>query len=63
MIISPSDHVTHLHQSGMPMVLIDRQVPGLKVDTVLVDNEHGSAEAWPATSERSAKPENPSTDP
>ncbi|TCO54755.1 hypothetical protein EV192_10843 [Actinocrispum wychmicini] len=45
------------------MVLIDRQVPGLKVDTVLVDNEHGSAEAWPATSERSAKPENPSTDP
>lgn len=47
-IISPSDraeNLTHLHESGTPMVLIDRKVDGLRVDSVLVDNEHGSAEA------------------
>ncbi|HZO68553.1 MAG: LacI family DNA-binding transcriptional regulator [Kribbellaceae bacterium] len=47
-VISPSgsaDGVQQLHDAGVPMVVIDRHLDGIEVDTVLVDNEHGAAEA------------------
>jgi LacI family transcriptional regulator len=47
-VISPSgstDSVLPLHQAGTPMVLIDRHLDGIEVDTVLVDNEYGATEA------------------
>ena len=45
-IISPtpsSPHVRRLMDAGVPVVVIDRQLPDTPVDTVLVDNEHGAA--------------------
>ena len=45
-IISPtpsSPHVRRLMDAGVPVVVIDRQLPETPVDTVLVDNEHGAA--------------------
>ncbi len=47
-IISPSGDaggVRKLRDANTPVVLIDRELPGVKVDSVLVDNEHGAAEA------------------
>lgn len=47
-VISPSgtpDGVRQLHEAGTPMVLIDRHLDGVEVDTVLVDNEYGATEA------------------
>jgi LacI family transcriptional regulator len=47
-IVSPSgqaEGVKRLLDAGTPVVLIDREVPGVNVDSVLVDNEHGAAEA------------------
>lgn len=47
-IISPSgqaEGVQRLIEAGTPVVVIDREVPGVTVDSVLVDNEHGAAEA------------------
>jgi LacI family transcriptional regulator len=44
-IISPSGGAAHVHQllqAGVPVVVIDRELPGVSVDTVLVDNEHGA---------------------
>jgi LacI family transcriptional regulator len=44
-IISPSGragHVNRLVDARVPVVVIDRQVNGAHVDTVLVDNEHGA---------------------
>ncbi|MEV0582587.1 LacI family DNA-binding transcriptional regulator [Nonomuraea sp. NPDC050310] len=44
-IISPSGRATHVNrlvEAGVPVVMIDRQVRGSSVDTVLVDNEHGA---------------------
>jgi LacI family transcriptional regulator len=44
-IISPthrSGHVGRLLAAGAPVVAIDREVEGARVDTVLVDNEHGA---------------------
>ncbi len=32
------DHIIAAHRTGPPMVLLDRPVPGLKIDTVQVDN-------------------------
>ncbi|GAA4674439.1 LacI family DNA-binding transcriptional regulator [Phytohabitans rumicis] len=45
-IISPSgraNHVNRLVDARVPVVVIDRQVSGAHVDTVLVDNEHGAS--------------------
>jgi LacI family transcriptional regulator, galactose operon repressor len=47
-IISPSgrtESLAELYTSSTPTVLIDRRVEGAFVDAVLVDNEHGAAEA------------------
>jgi LacI family transcriptional regulator len=47
-IISPttdSPHVSRLLDAGVPVVVIDRQMAGTAVDTVLVDNEHGARQA------------------
>lgn len=48
-IISPSsnrvDDVKLLLDSGCPVVVIDRELHGLRTDTVLVDNEHGAEQA------------------
>jgi len=47
-IISPSgwsDSVRELHESTTPMVVIDRRIAGIEVDTVLVDNVYGAGEA------------------
>jgi LacI family transcriptional regulator len=47
-LISPSGRMETLQElqaSGTPTVLIDRSIEGLAVDAVLVDNEHGAAEA------------------
>ncbi len=47
-IISPSgkpEALAALRESSTPMVLIDRRVPGITADTVLVDNEEGAAAA------------------
>jgi LacI family transcriptional regulator len=47
-IISPtagSPHVLRLLDAGVPVVVIDRQMAGAEVDTVLVDNEQGAREA------------------
>ena len=47
-VISPSgspDGVRQLHDAGVPLVLIDRRIDDLEVDSVLVDNEFGAAEA------------------
>ena len=47
-IMSPSgaaEGVRKLLEANTPVVVIDREVPGVKVDSVLVDNEHGAAEA------------------
>jgi LacI family transcriptional regulator len=47
-IMSPSgqaEGVKRLLDAHTPLVLIDREVPGVSVDSVLVDNEHGAAEA------------------
>jgi LacI family transcriptional regulator len=44
-IISPSGRATHVNRllhAGIPVVVIDRQLPDIAVDTVLVDNEHGA---------------------
>lgn len=44
-IISPtgiSTHVKRLVDAGTPVVVIDRELKGMSVDTVLVDNEHGA---------------------
>ncbi|HEU5107596.1 MAG TPA: LacI family DNA-binding transcriptional regulator [Micromonosporaceae bacterium] len=44
-IISPSGRATHVNRladARIPVVVIDRQVRGAAVDTVLVDNEHGA---------------------
>ncbi|MGH3727983.1 MAG: LacI family DNA-binding transcriptional regulator [Micromonosporaceae bacterium] len=47
-IMSPSGRAQsaqRLLDASTPLVLIDREVPGVTVDSVLVDNEHGAAEA------------------
>ncbi|WP_166354750.1 LacI family DNA-binding transcriptional regulator [Phytoactinopolyspora limicola] len=48
-IISPSSDRTEdfnlLPDSGCPVVMVDRQVKGVRCDSVLVDNEHGAEEA------------------
>ncbi|WP_020523792.1 LacI family DNA-binding transcriptional regulator [Catelliglobosispora koreensis] len=47
-IISPSGNaatVNRLIQARIPVVLIDRELPGVSADTVLVDNEHGAETA------------------
>ncbi|GAA0802335.1 LacI family DNA-binding transcriptional regulator [Spirilliplanes yamanashiensis] len=47
-IISPtagSPHVARLLDAGVPVVVIDRQMAGADVDTVLVDNEQGARDA------------------
>jgi LacI family transcriptional regulator len=47
-LISPSGRMETLRElqaSGTPTVLVDRSIEGLAVDAVLVDNEHGAAEA------------------
>jgi LacI family transcriptional regulator len=47
-IMSPtadSPHVSRLLDAGVPVVVIDRQLAGTAVDTVLVDNEHGASQA------------------
>ena len=47
-IMSPSgqpDAVKRLLDAGTPLVLIDREVPGVNVDAVFADNENGAAEA------------------
>jgi LacI family transcriptional regulator len=44
-IISPSGNasgITRLLDAKTPVVIIDRELPGVKADTVLVDNEHGA---------------------
>jgi LacI family transcriptional regulator len=44
-IISPSGRATHvnrLSEARVPVVVIDRQLRGARVDTVLADNEHGA---------------------
>lgn len=44
-IISPSGsaaNVNRLLQARTPVVVIDRELPGISADTVLVDNEHGA---------------------
>ncbi|MGV9309342.1 LacI family DNA-binding transcriptional regulator [Nonomuraea sp. NPDC003727] len=44
-IISPSGRATHVNRlvdARVPVVVIDRQLRGIAVDTVLVDNEHGA---------------------
>jgi LacI family transcriptional regulator len=44
-IISPSGRATHVNRladARVPVVVIDRQLRGAAVDTVLVDNEHGA---------------------
>src|SRR5215212_11434172 len=41
-VICPSgapDSVLQLHEANIPMVLVDRRLEGVEVDTVLVDNE------------------------
>ncbi len=41
--VAPSRNIDHLQQiktMGVPLVLLDRRAPGLKVDTVLSDNRH-----------------------
>ena len=49
LIVSPStgnhSYLKKLSRGGMPLVLVDRGIRGLKVSTVLVDNEAGSYEA------------------
>lgn len=49
LIISPStgnhSYLKKLARGGMPLVLVDRGVRGLKVSTIIVDNEAGSYEA------------------
>lgn len=48
-IISPSSHrvedVNLLLDSGCPVVVVDRELNGVRGDSVLVDNEHGAAVA------------------
>ncbi len=44
-IISPTSHRSHVQQlvaAAMPMVAIDRQLPGATVNVVAVDNEHAA---------------------
>jgi LacI family transcriptional regulator len=44
-IMSPSGRATHVNrlvEARVPVVIIDRQLRGAQVDTVLVDNEHGA---------------------
>jgi LacI family transcriptional regulator len=36
-----TSHIEHLLQNGIPVVLIDRMLPNLEVDSVLVDNING----------------------
>lgn len=48
MIICPttsSPHVKRLVDAGVPVVVVDRQLPDVGVDTVLADNENGAAAA------------------
>jgi len=49
LIVSPStgnhSYLKKLSRGGMPLVLVDRGVRGLKVPTVIVDNQAGSHEA------------------
>lgn len=48
MIICPtaaSPHVRRLMEAGVPVVVVDRQLSDVDVDTVLVDNEHGATMA------------------
>ncbi len=47
-IMSPSGQpaaATRLIDAGTPLVLIDRELPDVRADSVLVDNERGAAEA------------------
>lgn len=48
-IISPSSHrvedVNMLLDAGCPVVVVDRELRGVRGDTVLVDNEHGAESA------------------
>jgi LacI family transcriptional regulator len=47
-IMSPSGQpaaAARLLDAGTPLVLIDRELPDVRADSVLVDNEHGAAEA------------------
>jgi len=49
LIVSPSignhSYLKKLVRGGMPLVLVDRRIRGLKVPTVTVDNQTGSYEA------------------
>lgn len=48
MVICPtvsSPHVRRLLDAGVPVVVVDRLMPDIYVDTVVVDNEQGAAEA------------------
>jgi LacI family transcriptional regulator len=42
---SEADHLRATVDAGVPVVLLDRPVSGLKLDTVMVDNEAGAARA------------------
>jgi LacI family transcriptional regulator len=41
----PSPHLSELVDRKVPLVLVDRSVRNLAVDTVMVDNEHGAYQA------------------
>ena len=41
----PAPYLEHFLQQGIPLVLLDRNVRGLSVDTVMVDNENGAFKA------------------
>jgi LacI family transcriptional regulator len=50
LIVAPASsvetaHLRHVHESGRPLVLLDRKAPGLAVDTVAVDMEGISYES------------------
>lgn len=59
LILCPADgddkdrsHVSSLIESGIPVVLLDRSIPGLKVDTVGLDNRAAAREATRALVDR-----------
>jgi LacI family transcriptional regulator len=59
LILCPADgddddrsHVTSLLESGTPIVLVDRSIPGLNVDTVGLDNHRAAREATQALIDR-----------
>jgi LacI family transcriptional regulator len=42
---SDYDHISSLHQKGLPIVLFDRIAPGINTHTIIVDNFKGAYEA------------------